>query len=354
MGLYVAFGKQVFDFIDKIELFFTNLFLNIKELAIELKHFIIDVALFFTTLKGILILSAILLPFILYYNYKWTNVVLARIKERKDERERLEREEENIKKLIRTNPQSLGLKGLGEYIEDVKAKINFSSKKFRKYKSDLMKKLPKAKRVYELKDYENRIKEYKELEKNYDELFDIYEKRRKKEEREKEQEKRAIYRELTMEDTNVFYKEELNEEEIAILKENEFKQVNEYDIFSKNSRTFLIKSPLNHSPTHTFLVWSVMKVVEDIKGVDRIEEHLTRDADITFRYKKKYYALEIETGNLLSKKVQLKAKVAMLNRKYGNRWMFVVSNQEDLPKYRKWGKSTQRTEVEKVLENWLE
>ncbi len=70
--------------------------------------------------------------------------------------------------------------------------------------------------------------------------------------------------------------------------------------------------------------------------------------------KKKVYALEIETGNLLSKKVQLKAKVTTLNRKYGKRWMFVVSNQEDLPLYRKWGKSTQRTEVEKVLEKWLE
>lgn len=44
----------------------------------------------------------------------------------------------------------------------------------------------------------------------------------------------------------------------------------------------------------------------------------------------------------------------MLNRKYGKRWMFVVSNKELLPQYRKWGPSTQRTEVEKMLTKWLE
>lgn len=315
-------------------------------------------ALFFTTWKGILILVAISLPFILYYNYKWTNAILAKIKERRKKREKLELEKEYIKKLIKTNPNSLSLEALEKYINSVHAKIDFSTNKFREYRTELIDKVEKAEEIYKLKDYEDKIKGYKEEEKNYLELFKIYDEIKEKREREEEDKekdkKKKIYRELYIDGSPVFYKEELSDDEVDVLKENKFVQVNEYDIFSQNVRPFLIKCPLNHSPTHTFLVWSMKKLLEDTKNVERIEEHLTKDADITFRYKKKVYALEIETGNLLSKKVQLKAKIAMLNRKYGKRWMFVVSNQEDLPAYRKWGRSTQRTEVEKVLETWLE
>lgn len=356
--LYVAIGKQVFDFIDKTKLFFNNLWVDIIELIIYLKHLAIELGLFFITLKGILIILAILLPFLLYFNYKWNNALSARLKEKRAQREKLELEEEYIKKLIRTNPNSLGLEALGKYINSVHAKIDFSTNKFREYRVELIAKVEKAEEIYKLKDYEDKIKGYKEQEKNYEELFEVYDEIKEKREREEEDKekdkKKKLYRELYIDGSPVFYKEELSDDEVEVLKENKFVQVNEYDIFSQNVRPFLIKSPLNHSPTHTFLVWSMKKLLEDTKNVERIEEHLTKDADITFRYKKKVYALEIETGNLLSKKVQLKAKIAMLNRKYGKRWIFVVSNQEDLPAYRKWGKSTQRTEIEKVLEKWLE
>lgn len=314
--------------------------------------------MFFTTLKGVLILLAILLPFILYFNYKWNNALSDKLKEKRDKREQLELEEEYIKKLISTNPNSLSLDALWKYINSVKANIDFSTNKFRKYRIELIDKVEKAEEIYKLKYYEDKINGYKEQEKNYEELFELYDEIKEKHESEEEdkekKKKRKIYSKLYQENTRVFYKEELSDEEVEVLKENGYKQVNEHDIFSKNQRTFLIKSPLNHSPTHTFLVWSIKKLLEDMKDVDKIEEHITRDADVTFRYKKKIYAFEVETGDLLSKKPQLQQKITSLNRKYGNRWMFLVSNRDLLPDYRKWGKSTQRTEVEKVLEKWLE
>ena len=349
VALYLAFGKQVFDLIDKTKLFFTNSF-------ISLKLWVIDAYLFFTTLKGILILLAIFSPLILYFNYKWNNAISASLRERRIKKQRLELTEERIKKLLNADLEKLDVHQLWRYIESIRDELDeIEDTQFeKKYQDDLYQRLSPAKRLHEIKKHESRIKGYQVQEKQYEELLDLLEDERQSYNREQKKEKRKIYNKLYLQDTPVFYKEELSEEECEILKEHNYKQVNEYDIFSKNVRTFLVKCPLNHSPTHTFLVWSMKKLLEDTKNVERIEQHLTRDADITFRYKKKYYALEIETGNLLSKKTQLQQKVLMLNRKYGNRWMFVVSNKEDLPKYRKWGRSTQRTEIEKVLEKWLE
>jgi hypothetical protein len=318
-------------------------------------HFLVNLVLFLVTAKGILTLLIVLSPLILYLNYKWSKAIYFRLERRKAAAKRLQEQEITIKKLLSVNLEELDIHQIGRYIRNVeKERYNIRNVKLEPYKQQLSEKLEKAQRLYEVLKHKSEIDGYEYQKKNYKEYLELLEKQRRRLEREERTEKRQIMYKLRAEDTNVFYKEELKEDEIDVLKEEGYKQVNEYDIFSQSVRTFLVKSPLNHSSSHTFLVWSVKRLVEDIKGTEKVEEHITRDADITFRYKKKVFALEIETGNLLSKKDQLKAKVAMLNRKYGKRWMFVVSNKELLPQYRKWGPSTQRTEVEKVLEKWLE
>jgi hypothetical protein len=274
--------------------------------------------------------------------------------ERRDEKKKLYYQERDIKELLTANVEFLDVHKLGRYITSINDEIDDLPERFEKYKPELLKKLEDVEKLHEIKKHESRIKGFKLEEEKHHQVIDYLERDILRLDRERKGEKKRILRKLDWQGTSVFYKEELNDEECEVLKEHNYKQVNEYDIFSRQVRPFLVKCPLNHSPTHTFLVWSMKKLVEEIKDVDKIEEHLTKDADLTFRYKKKYYALEIETGNLLSKKDQLQQKVLSLNRKYGKRWMFVVSNQEDLPAYRKWGKSTQRTEVEKVLETWLE
>jgi hypothetical protein len=86
---------------------------------------------------------------------------------------------------------------------------------------------------------------------------------------------------------------------------------------------------------------------------DSIREHLTKDADITFKYEDKWYALEIETGNLLRKRKQLEEKVAYLNKKYKKRWMFIVSNKNLVSHYRKYGFATPRKGVEENMQKYL-
>jgi len=100
-------------------------------------------------------------------------------------------------------------------------------------------------------------------------------------------------------------------------------------------------------------VWSVMRLLQNL-NVEDIKIHDTRDADITFSFKGKNYAVEIETGNLLKKKKQMEEKIKYLNKHYPKRWFFVVSNRNFLPKYRKYANATERKGVAKFLEKMLE
>jgi len=106
---------------------------------------------------------------------------------------------------------------------------------------------------------------------------------------------------------------------------------------------------MNHSRTHTFLVWSTKKFLEKKFKVEDIQWHDTKDADITFKYKGKYYAIEIETGTLLKKNRQLAEKIIFLNRKYPHRWIFLVSNRNLITQYKKYGITCQRNDIEKTL-----
>jgi len=133
-----------------------------------------------------------------------------------------------------------------------------------------------------------------------------------------------------------------------------YRQLNEYDLVERKIITVLVRPPLNHSPTHTFLVWSAKRLLKKFKGVSSIIDHDTKFADITFKFNNKYYALEIETGSLIFHKKRLEEKVKFLDSKFNGKWFFIVSNKTLVSKYRKFGSATQRSEVEKRLSKMLE
>ena len=86
---------------------------------------------------------------------------------------------------------------------------------------------------------------------------------------------------------------------------------------------------------------------------EKVNNILSIDADITFKFNNKKYALEIERGDLLRKDKQAQEKVAELTRKYRKRWMFIVSNKNFLSGYQKLGFSTQRRWVSENLKKLL-
>ncbi|MEK6885336.1 MAG: hypothetical protein AABX17_00020 [Nanoarchaeota archaeon] len=151
----------------------------------------------------------------------------------------------------------------------------------------------------------------------------------------------------------VFIKSKLSKNQIKALEKKGYKQTNEYSVKENKFIRVLVKPDSNHTKTHAFLVWDTIRLLKNFKGVKNIQEHETVDADITFNFNKKRYALEIERGDLLRKKKQAQEKVEWLNRKYRKRWMFIVSNKNNLYKYNELGFSTQRKQVLENLKRLL-
>jgi len=97
-----------------------------------------------------------------------------------------------------------------------------------------------------------------------------------------------------------------------MLLEEGFFQTNEWCVDEQKVITIFVKPKMKHSKTHTFLVWSTMSLLDKIPGIEKLYNHDTKDADITFMYQDKKYAIEIETGNLLRKKIQKQNKIKEL------------------------------------------
>lgn len=151
----------------------------------------------------------------------------------------------------------------------------------------------------------------------------------------------------------IFKKDCLSKKQCQALLENGFKQVNEYCVLEKRRIPILARPFGNHTISHEFLVWSVKRLLKNTEGIKNIQEHLTRGADLTFEFNGKWFALEIEKGELLRKHHQLKEKIDYLNEHYPNRWMFVVSNRDFFTKYKKFGFTSTRNRLSENLQKLL-
>jgi len=221
------------------------------------------------------------------------------------------------------------------------------------FTSELDELLTQTRKAIEKEEHKIRISELESEEHEMKRRLEELDKRIYLKQMAEEDKKKRILERLNIYEHPVFKKDSLNEKEIVALLENGYSKINEYCIIEKKLMTFLIDPSSNHSKTHTFLVWNVVELLKRTGGVDKIREHESVDADITFKYKSKMYALEIETGTLLGKKKQTQEKVDFLNMKYPNRWFFIVSNKTLLPKYSKLGSSTQRNGVLEKLQKML-
>jgi len=163
----------------------------------------------------------------------------------------------------------------------------------------------------------------------------------------------VIYCKLKADQKDVFKKDRLSKKQVHALEKYGFVQKNEYSLIEQKYFRYLIRPKSNHNPTHAFLVWEIQKLLKNIEGVSKIKEHLAVDADVTFKFRNRHYAIEVERGDLLRKKDQTRIKLEYLNKKYRNRWMFLVSNKNLLQKYSKLGFSTQRSRVLQNLKKLL-
>jgi hypothetical protein len=284
-----------------------------------------------------------------YYNYKFHFKIFHNKMARKARAEKVAQEKEEIDTFLRKDLSILWSEDLRSLKREFEWKL--PPEELQGYAQKIRQKITELEKILERKIEEDKLKKIldernhvlKELENIQDQKY--------QEEVDEEQRELALLDKLE-DEGNVIKKEDLSEEERKILLENDYKQVNEYCVYEQKIITVLVKQILNHLPTHTFLVWSVLRLLADFE-VKNLKSHDTREADITFKYKHQLYAIEIETGSLLTRKKQLEDKVKYLNRRYPKKWFFVVSNKNLQPKYRKYGVATQRVGVEKFLKKML-
>lgn len=303
-----------------------------------------------TPLKALhLIISLIILE---YYAYTIHKSFFAYQKKKTELRIRTEEETEIIENFLNDKLEYQKSEPLKELISKINT-YDFLAKLKEKYKDQISEKLSQAQRILEKFNHKEEIEE---LEKKREDLNDTIKFliRQEKELTQTEEERIGELREeMNLEENKIFQESELTDKKADLLIKEGYEQTNQYSVIEEENISVYIKPVMNHSKAHMFLVWEIKRILNFWYEADDIREHLTKDADITFKYNKKTYALEVETSSLLKKKEQAKEKVKYLNRKYKDRWMFVVSNRNDVSKYKKLGFVTERKQVTKNLDKLL-
>lgn len=336
--------------------FHISTFMN--ELALAHHSLQILIPIIIRNWKFYIVLFVFSLPFLIYYNYqlmykliKWKEDKKNREAELKAKEETILKEKREIKRLVYNTAIDLSYKELKELRK--RLRLAEASELFSDLKDDISNKIGKielALPVVRQKEEISHLDIKEELAKERVEQLDMQIKDKEIELRNFED---TSLRKLNADDNPVFIEELMTENEKNLLMKYDYKRAFEYCVCEQDYIHVLVKPTMKHSITHTFLVWSVKKFVSKMIDVTNVVDWDTRDPDITFKYKKKDFALEIETGTLLKKQRQLRAKIDYLNNRYKNRWMIIVSKKTLMPKYRRFGPVSARSELEKKLKKLL-
>jgi len=131
-----------------------------------------------------------------------------------------------------------------------------------------------------------------------------------------------------------FRKNELNKNEIQHLLSEGYNFAKYKSLLTDKMETFLLQPRHNESPMHLFMTKNIAEFLEK-NGIE-VELYTTTKPDIVFQIKGKRYAIEIETGSVLSKISRMKNKVELLDEVY-DEWFFVVTDRNLATKYKKFG-----------------
>ena len=153
-------------------------------------------------------------------------------------------------------------------------------------------------------------------------------------------------------DRNFYRKKELNEDEIDFLLTHEgYHRFEARSLVSGKREEFILKPRFNEHLNHLFFTYDIMKFLKK-KGLVA-NTYTTRMPDVVFILNGKNYAVEVETGTVMTNPKKFKEKIKNLNENYKDRWFFVPTNKNLVPKYRKYGKTVDPRCISKFLERLL-
>ena len=146
----------------------------------------------------------------------------------------------------------------------------------------------------------------------------------------------------------IFRKRDLNEFEIDYLLQHGYIVSSHVPLGGGQREDYLLYTSAGENTSHFFLMRAVREYLN--KFTPKVEVFDTANPDIVFTADGNKYAIEIETGVHMDKrKDRIEEKVVFLNKKFGNRWFFVVTKSEYAYKYCTYGKTYTRKNVEKKI-----
>jgi len=153
-------------------------------------------------------------------------------------------------------------------------------------------------------------------------------------------------------DKRFFKHKDLSINDLKYLIAKGYKEADYFGINRKKER-YVIKPRENESDEHFFLTFSIAEYLRTI--TPKVELFGTVKPDIIFELNGKSYAIEIETGVLYERhRAQLLRKVEELKIAFGERYCFVVTNENFSSIYSQFGKTFARTNFIKQFQKWLQ
>jgi conjugal transfer ATP-binding protein TraC len=126
----------------------------------------------------------------------------------------------------------------------------------------------------------------------------------------------------------------LKKEERDFLLRKKYKVSEQKSMTSRIKKKYLIRPAHNESDKHFFTIHDI-KIYLEKKGID-VKTFVTKKPDLTFEKDGKKWAIEVETGSMLTRKKVFEEKVKELNKNY-NRWTFVLLDKNQMKKYQQYG-----------------
>ncbi|MEK6860671.1 MAG: DUF87 domain-containing protein [Nanoarchaeota archaeon] len=167
--------------------------------------------------------------------------------------------------------------------------------------------------------------EHKLITTNPDELNSL------KKEKKKDEEQKEVS--ITVDPNGRYFRRnKLSKDEAKYLLDEGY-QLKKYKcLLTDKMEEFLLQPRHNESLTHLFMIHNISEYLE--KHGIKTELFTTAKPDIVFSIKDRNYAIEVETGSMLSRKKALKERITQLNKDYDH-WFFVVTDPNKIKEYLK-------------------
>jgi len=132
-----------------------------------------------------------------------------------------------------------------------------------------------------------------------------------------------------------FRASELTPEEKSLALEDGFKEVKIMGLGRKDKREFVVKPKGSAGAEHFVLNHLIADYIRDNYDSE-VRITYAQDADVIFSVNGEEWAIEIETGECIRDKKQFENKIELLNKRYSERWLIVITDTGKIRMYEKY------------------